>query len=219
MIVITTRGADKLAVRLTEMAVGVTTMLRQSVERSAALVHRDLKLAMSAPERRDAFWGRVGAYNIGGMVGARTGDMRRRLTTQTFAQGHTVVAAIGTSAPQAEILEHGGTIHGSPMLRIPTALEQKPSGEDKHHGARMRSVPGYFIWPNKRQRAGGKMKAKRLWLAKMEGGRLTLRYLLVPSVRIPARHVFGRSMERMAPAVHKLVAGAMALTIRSAHAI
>ena len=150
-----------------------------------------LRGLLSAPQRRDPFWGATGANSPVGL-GIRTGKTRQQVvaTGRVYNDGSgNLWSFIGHPSQHLKVLEDGGTVEGKPWLRIPTAAAQKPSGADKWPGMK---APNSFVYPTRRMVNFKAGRPKNLWVVRSAGkGRgLEKLYLLKPSVTLKPHHTF-----------------------------
>lgn len=200
MLSVTSRGMGAAVIAMERRSLRVRMEVRRGMERIVRLVERDVKQkGLTGRKVRHHFWGVMGAE--GNALGARSGRTRQSVTARVIDAGPAIIGVVGTPAKHAKIHEHGGTIYGSPYLRIPTAAAQTGAGVDRYIGQSARALPGGFIF---------RSKAGNLWIATREGAQLVLQYLLKRSVTLRARKVFATSLERMRPAIGAEVRNAVA---------
>lgn len=193
---VSVKGLDKFAAKLATEAARNRAHIRLATERSVRIVERDLKKrAMTGQRRSDPFWGPSGPPASSNQVAVRSGHTRRSVTGRVYALRDTVIGVVGTALKHVAMLEEGGVVRGSPMLRIPTGAAKTGAGVDREAGRSVKGK-GYFIWPNRAQRSGKLSRVKNVWLAKVVGGIMRLFYLLKPQVRHRARWLFRTSLRR-----------------------
>lgn len=157
------------------------------------------KNSFSGTKGYDPFWGVTGA--AGDQLGARTGNARRSIRSQVLKRFRTVIGSVGSPLKYVALHERGGTVHGKPWLRIPTAAAQRAiSGTDPLGGKSARSLPNTTII---------RSKAGKLWIAEVGTGRSKraaeingvplLLFLLVPSVTFRPRRMFASALRRVLP--------------------
>lgn len=175
-----------------------------------------VKKQLTGTKAKDPFWGVLGSKEEGTLA-VRSGLTRAATTSSRSVligprgQFYTFVV---NGAPHMAMLEQGGTIHGKPWLRIPTGRAQTPSGVDRLAGTSARSLPGGFIWPSRRQKT---RRAKNLWVATNEGGKLTLWYMLTKGVTIKAHKPFQTAVAIMEPRVRELCGDKVASEVVLGH--
>lgn len=184
-------GARQAVRNLNAAALRVRRETHDAVERSTRIVERDVKdKGLTGVKGRHPLFGVTGAS--GDTLGTRSGFTRRSVTARVLDTGRTVTGVVGTPLKQMRMHEQGGTITGSQFLRIPTVNAQTGAGVDRYAGQSIRQIAGAFLF---RSRAGN------LWAAVRQGGQLVLLYLLKRTIRLRARHIFQRSLERTRPAI------------------
>lgn len=176
-----------------------------------------VKKQLAGTKAKDPFWGVLGSKEEGTLA-VRSGLTRAATTSSRSVligpsgQFYTFVV---NGSPQMAMLEQGGKISGKPWLRIPTGRAQTPSGVDRLAGTSARSLPGGFIWPSRRQ--AGASRAKHLWVATSEGGKLTLWYMLTKQVTIKAHKPFQTAVAIMEPRVRELCGDQVAAEVVLGH--
>lgn len=201
---ITERGGRDLERRLNKRAETLAVEYGRRIERATLETERNLQaVGMTGRSTRHPWWGKVGPDPSTHQIAVRTGNTRASVTSRTYRIGNTFVGVVGSPMAHLKLLEEGGEIHGSPMLRIPLAPAQTPAGVDRNLGRSVRGLD-FFVWPSRRQRRG-RLAGRQPHLARVEGGRLRLYYLLKKSVRIRARHVFRATADRMRKRVQSIV--------------
>ena len=184
-------GHEAIVARLKAAERQTVVQITRAMERSVRLVERELKENQLGGKKGSSdFWGVTGAE--GNALGSRSGAARRSITARVIQGGGVVIGIVGGWARYLRIQERGGTIAGSPMLRIPTRLAQTGAGVDKNLGRSVRGLPGLFIF---------KSQAGNAWIATRSAGQLQLLYLLKPSVTLRARRMFATTLSRSRQAV------------------
>lgn len=208
MISIQAIGAEAVAARLQKLGAEAIEAERQMVVKGSILLRRALVARMSARAPVDSFWGK--GSPSGDFIGARTGQTRARLSPGGLAIRTTSgwTAAVGSPDEHVRFMEKGGRIQGRQFLRIPTAAAQTAGGQDRNAGRSIRNIPGAFLL---------RSKAGRLWAATAEGGKLTLLYLLVRSVNVRARNLFGATQKEIEPEIAALGHAEIRTIVRAAH--
>lgn len=212
MIGLTVNGVDRTARNLSEAKRDLPSATQRGVAKSTLLARRELTKQMTGPKKSHPFWGVQSSSKE--HLTVRSGLTRASLTpgTRVFVSGDTVTGAVGSS--QKHLLDHesGGTFPGkSPKgyARIPTAAMQTPGGVDRLSGASIRSIPAAFLFTS---------KTGKLWAAiKGRGKELVLLYLLVKSVTLPARRIFGRVTDRIRPEVNRNLGSEVTTLVRKAN--
>lgn len=206
MIGATVRGLEPAQRGISRAAAALPSAMASGVAIAAAAVERDLKQkALTGGQRRDPFLGTMGSDPASGQLGVRTGAARRSIVSRVFQSGRDVIATIGSPLNYLRVQEEGGSIQGSPYLRIPLAAAQTAAGQDRLVGASARQLPGGFIF---------RSKSGELFIATSDRGRLELHYLLKRSVRLRGRHAFRESAKRMRATVRSLIAGRVSIALR-----
>ena len=211
MLGVAVRGSERVSGKLKAAGDDIKRGTEKSMRQATLLVRGRLVQSMTAPERRDSFWGKVGAATG---LSVRSGKTRASLTpgTRVYRTGTTVVGVVGSREKHLRLHEDGGVVRGgSPKgyLRIPTAQAQTAAGVDRWAGRSSRDIPGAFL-----------MKSKRgnLWVAVSRGGKLVLLYLLKKSVKMKARRVFARARDASREDVKRATADMVTATVRKANA-
>ena len=209
MISVSVNGLSETIARLRRAEKDVPTALEQAVGRISLIIHRELSLQMSGSGRSDPFLGKIGATPP--KLGVRTGFTRGRLSPggRVFRRGNVAVSAVGS--PDRHVLAHeeGTRITGKPYLRIPLAAAQTAAGQDRNLGRSLRGVKDIFLIKSGRG---------NLFLARQKGkAALELLYMLVRSVRLPARGTFRAVTERVRPVAVQLMGQAVAVQVRRAN--
>jgi len=214
MIGVSVRGAAKTLRNLAGAAKNVRLESERAMARSVVLVRRMLTLEMTAPENRDAFWGKKGASGNG--LSVRSGKTRASLTpgTRIYRNGAALIGVVGSAEKHLKLHEDGGVLRGtSPKgyLRIPTAAAQTAAGVDRWAGRSIRDIPGAFLF---------KSQAGNLWAAlhRGKGSPLELLYLLKKSARMRPRRIFARTRDASRPQVIELTRGAIRTVVQKANA-
>lgn len=194
---ITVIGNRFVASKFRSVASGTKSKITAAMERSVALVHRDvLTRGMTGRASNNSFWGKMGGDPNSGAIATRTGSTKRSVASQVFTTRDTVVGTVGTPQKYMEALEDGATIHGSPMLRIPTGAVKTGAGVDRMAGVTLNSGSfGGNTWI-------GKSKRGNLFIfLKGRGDKPIALYMLVEKVTIRPRHVFWWTTKRTTPRV------------------
>jgi len=214
MIGVSVKGAQKTLRNMAGAVKNVSVESRRAMVQSVALVRRMLTLELTAPENRDAFWGRVGAKGNG--LSVRSGKTRASLTagTRIYQSGTTLIGVVGSAEKHLRLHEDGGTISGTSnkgYLRIPTAAAQTGAGVDRYAGRSIKDIPGAFLFKSKRG---------NLWAAIRKGKRgvLTLLYLLKKTAHLKPRRIFARTRDSSRPQVLELTRGAIRTVVQKANA-
>lgn len=213
MIGVTVKGAQAVAAKLKAAETELRAAQDRGVALASAQVERALKTELTGAERRDVFWGRLGA--AGNQLGVRSGHTRQSITGggKVYRVGHLVTAAVGSAEKHLKLHEDGGTVKGtSPkgFARIPTAAAQTGAGVDRWLGTSIRNIPGAFLV---------RTMAGRLWAAMRNGkGPVVLLYLLVRQTLHRPRKIFARTAEAQKPVVDKLIGAQIAVAVAKANA-
>jgi len=205
---VSVKGAELAAKRLAQAAADVRVNGERDMRASTLLIRTMLSAEMTAPEQRDAFWGKKGGTPG---ISVRSGKTRASLTpgTLVYRTGTTVVGVVGSGEKHLALLETGGTISSGRYLRVPTALAQTPAGVDRYAGQSIRDIPGAFLL---------RTKTGRLWAARRRrGGAVELLYLLVRSVKIRGRGIFGRVATLASPEVKAITGRSLEAVVRKAN--
>lgn len=204
---ISIRGARELEKKLAGATQAFILERRKAMDRACIATRSELvRGGLTGQGGRDAFWGKTGASPFSHTLAVRTGTAKRSIVTRVFATGNTIIGVVGS--PLRYLAEHeaGGTIRhkSSAFLRIPTGAMKTGAGVDRLAGVSARTLVGAFIWPNRKQRESGKIKAKHLWIA-MRGpsGALTLLYMLVKEVVLKPRWIFREAARRAQPLIRR----------------
>jgi len=216
MIGVSVKGAGKALRNLAAAPKSLRLETEGAMRRSVLLVRRMLSTEMTAPENRDAFWGKKGASGNG--LSTRSGKTRASLTagTRIYRNGRTLVGVVGSAEKHLKLHEDGGTVHGtSPRgyLRIPTAAAQTAAGVDRFAGKSIKDIPGAFLH---------RTKQGRLWAVRPRGGprsgRIEFLYLLLKTVRMRPRRIFARTRDTSRPQVVEITRGAIRTVVQKANA-
>ena len=192
MISISQNGLQNVERNLRRMGSGVRQETRAAVERAVRTVEADLKrVGLTGQKGQSAIFGVTGA--AGDRLGVRSGRTRRFVTARVLDVGPTVVGVVGSPEKHMRLHEEGGTVHGSQYLRIPTRRAQTGVGVDRYAGMSIRNIPGAFLIRG---------SSGKLWAAVREAGNLQFLYLLVRQVRMRARRVFAKTLDRNRPAIN-----------------
>lgn len=150
------------------------------------------------PQRRDPFWGTMGTGSPFGL-GVRSGKTAQRIvgTGQVYEVNGELRTFIGSPDRHMRQLEDGGTVTGTPWLKIPTAAAQKPAGDPRY--AANEKVEGSFIWPTSKMVnfKGEYGRPKNLWIVRRKGDRLEKLYMLKRSVTHKAHRAFATLRDMM----------------------
>lgn len=210
-------GLDHVLGNLGKLYKGAQDAMRNACVKGSIALRAMLVKKMSAEGGWDEFWGKTSPF--GDVLGVRTGHTRRQISPGGIAI-HTArgwTAAVGSPDEHVQHFEEGGEIHGNPMLAIPTAAAQRSgSGTFQFAGQQWRSIPGVFIWPNRRQREGA-LAGKQTWLARANDGALQLMALLKPSVRQRGRHIFADTQREIQPVFAQLAVNETEIVTRAAN--
>lgn len=212
MIGLSVNGADRVAAKVRAAGPDLQRAQVAGVKRASAMIERALKLEMTQQGGYDAFWGKTGSPGDG--LAARTGRTRASVTGGgvAFRVGDRVVGAVGSKEPHLKLHEDGATVRGTSPAgygRIPTAAAQTGAGVDRWAGTSIRNIPGAFLL---------RSKAGRLWAAVNSNRQLQLLYLLVKSVTLKPRHIFGRVAREQSPKVVETMRAEITLTVARANA-
>lgn len=160
----------------------------------------------------------------GNSLANRTGATRNRITTAIFRRGNDVYGVVGSPDKHVLANEVGATIRPkrARMLAVPTKNIMTPTGALKSEWASKLAGGGWRgIW-NKERLFIQKSKKGTPFIARaaMKGGKYSrtrggdlkveLLAMLTPSVSLPARHMFRKSAQRVAPQVAAIVNAAVA---------
>ena len=199
--IIDQRGFNRLVRRLGAVGEATPKLIEHAIEQATRIAEADLKRnGMTGIKGNNSFFGVTGAGAP--TIGVRSGATRRSVTARTFKVNNVYIGVVGSPAKYLKIIEEGGTIVGSPMLRIPLAAAQTGAGVDRNMGRSVRGVSGFFVWPSRKQREGTLGRIKGTYLAKSAGGRLELWYLLKASVTIKPHRVFEAAAKRANREIH-----------------
>jgi hypothetical protein len=183
VIAVSQNGLDKVAANLARGRNSVRQETRSAMERVVRTIEADLKgRGLSGAKGFRPLFGVTGAQ--GDSLGVRSGRTRRSIVARVLDVGPTVIGLVGSPEKYMRAHEEGATIHGG---RIPTVNAQTAAGVDRYAGRSIRSIAGAFLF---RSRAGN------LWGAIRQGGRLVLLFLYPKVIRLRARRVFGKTLER-----------------------
>lgn len=197
----TIRGAREGAARMSRAATNARRVMERQMGAATKLVEKDVKTGgMTGRARYSAFWGKMGADPSAGALAVRTGHTRASVTSQTFSTGNTVVGTVGTPQRHMRILEEGGVVSGSPMLRIPTAQMKTGAGVDRLVGKKATLLQNTWI---------GKSRRGNLFIfTRGRNGQVVALYMLKRTVKIKERAVFKKSLQRTRPAIVSTVGDA-----------
>lgn len=177
--------------------------VQQEIVRDASLLtHRRVVERMSDRGGSDPFLGRTGG--VGNTLAVRSGQSRARITPggRVLQAGDVAFAVVGSPDPHVAFLEEGGTIYGRQYLRIPLASAQTAQGVDRNAGRSLRDIPGLVFVRSHRG---------KLFAGIEKGGprsrRFTFLYLLVPSVTLRGRHIFGDTQREVEPEIGRITEG------------
>lgn len=218
MISIEVRGAAELAKKLDAAASGVALASFRNVARATVETRNLLFVGMSAKKVSDSFFGFRSPP--GHTLAARTGQTRNMLSPgRVWRLGNESFGQVGHPSPHVKALEDGATVRPktAQYLRVPLAAALTGSGQDRNVGRSVRGVPGFFIYPSKRQREGGGARTKSLFLAKNVNGKLVLWYLLLREVKLPEKKLFAVTLEQMRPRYLELMGREVAAVIQTAN--
>lgn len=215
MIGVSVTGASEVRRRLAKAVPDLRSAQERGVSRASILVGRELRLELTSPASSHPFWGRVGSTGTG--LSVRSGKTRSSVSGggRIFRSGDIVTSAVGSGEKHLKDHEDGGTFAGkSPAgyARVPTALAQTAAGVDRWTGMSIRDIPGAFLL---------RSKAGKLWAARNAGGRnsqrVELLYLLVKSIHLKPKRIFGRVAERMRPQVVRLIGAEASVVVGRAN--
>jgi len=180
---ITLRGMPSVRGRLAGLTARSQGAVERAVGRATKAIEADVK-RNSFTAKRGAAGGLLRPGGIGGLA-VNTGEARASITSQTFrmqpgARSQTV-AVIGSPIRWLPIHEYGGVIRGRPWLAIPTIYAKRYAGRPTRIFRSKRGT--LFVWAMFRRAKPKPVK------------------MLLREVRMPARAMFGKSVERMRPAV------------------
>jgi hypothetical protein len=199
-----TIGGDVVIAKLTSTAASLAAASKLVAVRGSLYVRKKLIEHLTGKKGWDNFWGATSP--AGPFLGVRTGKTRQRISPgglqATVQRGNHYSAAVGSPDQHMILHEYGGI---TSQNWIPTAAAMRggsgtPIYPDVHPG----DIPGSFIWPNARQRAGGKMKTKNVWIALAENGKLRLLFMYKQSVTHRPRGIFSTVAKETAPDILKL---------------
>jgi len=212
MIGVTVNGARAVAANLKQASIDLRKAQDKGVMLASLSVERALKLEMTGAERRDPFWGRLGAP--GDKLGRRSGRTVQSVTGggRAYRVGPLVTAAVGSAEKHLKLHEDGATVRGTSPKgynRIPTAAAQTGAGVDRWLGTSIRTIPGAFLF---------RSKAGKLWAAMRNGrGPLVLLYLLVREVVLRPRRIFSRVAVAQKPLVDRIIGAEISVAIAKAN--
>ena len=192
---VTVTGARETAGRLRRLGVSLDETQKRVVRMLSIEARRLLVIQMTGRAGWDAFWGKQSPK--GPFLAGRTGQSRARLSRGgiVFKRASGYFSEVGSPDKHVKLHEEGGTIVATgTQMRMPLAVMQKPSGEDRNAG---RSVRGdrRFRW-----RPGKKYQ----WLDVLMGSRWVPAYLLLKRATYRARRFFRLvhgKLETLAPRV------------------
>ena len=191
---ISVRGnADRVALKLQSRASRLHLRNRLAMERVTLKLERDLK--------RDALTGTAGSNDLFGKVGAAgdalatvTGQAKQTLVRRVFAKTLQVVGVLVSPLAYIRLHEVGGVVRGKQYLRIPTKFAKTGAGADRNAGRGARAIENTAIF---RSRSGN------LWIwevgtarAKASPRGIIPLYLLKPSIKLRARHMFRNTLTK-----------------------
>src|SRR6185436_5965585 len=114
---------------------------KQAMERVTKTLEREMKLkGLGGTSRENALFGKIGADPGSGQLSKVTGTARKTLVSRVFTRLTRVIGVVGTPLAYVAMHEFGGTVSGSPLLRIPTKFSKKNSGQDRLQGRSARSL-------------------------------------------------------------------------------
>lgn len=187
-----------------------------TMQRAVRIVESDLKRnSFTGVKSNDPFWGVRGAS--GNALGVRSGHTRNSISgTVLVGMGGTHVQGIvGSPLKHVRLHEEGGTINGSPYLRIPTRVMQTPAGVDRLIGVSARSLPNTAVIRSKRNLWIVETGTPRSKLASQVNGFPLMLYLLKRSITLRPRRMFRQSLARVKNEVAGMFTGRVALIVRS----
>lgn len=206
-------GINVVATNLRRRADNLPKQNAIAMERVTRTIERDMRTKwLAGVGGENDLFGKTGADVGSGMLGKVTGTARKTLVARVFSHFSRVVGVVGTPLAYVAMHEFGGRVQGSPLLRIPTKFSKKASGQDKLQGRSARSLGDKArVW---RSHAGNLF----IWevgtaRAKAAGRPIPL-YLLKPSVRFKARHMFQRALRASRSMIRATFRGAFASVAR-----
>jgi phage gpG-like protein len=208
-ITINATAINRVAANLSKRAANIPKQNARAMNVITKSIDRDMK--------RRWLHGAAGVNDLFGKTGATsdrqlatvTGTARKTLVSRVFAHFNKVVGVVGTPLAYVAMHEWGGTVTGNPLLRIPTKFSKKNSGQDRLQGRSARSLGDKAkIW---RSRAGNLF----IWevgtaRAKAAGRPIPL-YLLKPSIKLRARHMFRIALLSARPLIRATFANAVSV--------
>jgi len=215
MIGVSVRGIETTQRNLARAGQELRGAQERGVSKASKLVSIELKQELTSPAASSPFWGRIGSTGSG--LSVRSGLTRASITGggRIFRSNDIVTSAVGSAQKHLKDHEDGGVFPGrSPkgFARVPTAAAQTAAGVDRYAGQSIRDIPGSFLL---------RSKTGRLWAARNAGGRNSARvellYLLVKSVRLKPKHIFGRVADRSRPKVVQLIGAEASLVVGRAN--
>lgn len=215
MIGLAVSGIEKVQGNLKRAAAEAKAATEAAMKRATIIVGRNLREELTAPESRDAFWGKVGARGLG--LSRRSGKTAASITagTRVYRVGESVVGVVGSAERHLKLHEDGGTVSGSSPKgyhRIPTAMAQTAAGVDRNAGRSIKGMPGVFLI---------RTSKGKLWAVRQAGGKRSSRmeflYLFVKSVKYKARHIFARMATKSQPEVSRVTKDQVAAVVRKAN--
>jgi len=215
VIAIEVRGAKELKATLEKAASGVSLASFRNTARATVETRNLLFRGMSGKKVSDSFFGFRSPP--GHTLAARTGQTRAALSPgRVWRLGNESFGAVGHPGAHVKALEEGATVRptSSQYLRIPLAAALTGGGQDRNVGRSVRGVPGFFLYPTKRQRESGKARTRNLFIAKSVNGRLVLWYLLKTEVKMPEKRLFAVTLEQMRPRYLELMGRSVAAVVR-----
>lgn len=186
------------------------TRRQVSVARRVALtMERATKQALSAPPGPSGLFGPSGAAGSGGLA-VRSGFLRNSVNSGvrmvSSGRRQRLESYTGTPVPWAPIHEHGGTIHGRPLLYIPTMFASKFTHLLRGHAVKRghsKSTAQLYKSAIFRSRRGSLF----VWAIQGRGARLNIKplALLTPKVEMPKREPFAATFRRIVSDLRAMV--------------
>lgn len=211
-ITINATAINRVAANLNRRAANIPKQNARAMNVITKSIDRDMKQRwLAGVAGQNDLFGRTGATSMT-QLGKVVGTARKTLVSRVFTHFTRVVGVVGTPLAYVAMHEFGGTVTGKPLLRIPTKFSKKNSGQDRLQGRSARSLGDKAkIW---RSRAGNLF----IWevgtaRAKAAGRPIPL-YLLKPSIKLRARHMFKHALKAARPMIRATFANAVSI-IRS----
>lgn len=191
---VVTRGNKRAQRRLKNSRSTIKRGLTNGIEEATFKVQGRLK--------RDTLRGRKGRSDLFGVTGAkkhrlgmRSGKTSKSVRARVFTRGDVVVGVVGSRSKVLQTHEKGGTIKGSPFLRIPTKFSQTGAGIDRNAGRKLsKGTPNTAVFP---ARSG----VLFIWQVKP----LRPLYLLKRSIKLRPRRMFKTTLRLMGREIDKVL--------------